>query len=51
VWLAGYWTWRNNQYEWTAGHWQLPPTPGAMWVAPHWEQQGSAYQFTEGFWN
>src|SRR5271155_5825996 len=21
VWLAGYWTWRNDQYQWMAGHW------------------------------
>ena len=22
VWQNGYWTWRNSQYEWVAGHWQ-----------------------------
>lgn len=21
VWVPGYWTWRNNQYQWMAGHW------------------------------
>jgi len=21
VWLAGFWTWRNDRYEWMAGHW------------------------------
>lgn len=51
VWVSGYWTWRNDRYEWMAGHWELPPTSGATWVAPRWEQQGNAYKFTEGYWN
>ena len=51
VWLAGCWTWRNEQYEWRAGHWQMPPNSSAVWVAPRWEQQGNAYKFTEGYWN
>jgi hypothetical protein len=51
VWLAGYWTWRNDRYEWMAGHWELPPNSGATWVAPRWEQQGNAYKFFEGYWN
>jgi len=49
-WLPGYWTWRNDQYQWVAGHWELPPNSGAVWVAPRWEQQGNAYRFYEGYW-
>jgi len=51
VWLAGYWTWRDERYEWMAGHWELPPTVSSVWVAPRWEQQGNAYRFYEGYWN
>jgi hypothetical protein len=51
VWLAGYWTWRNNRYEWMAGHWEAPPSSRSTWVAPRWEQQGNAYRFYEGYWN
>jgi hypothetical protein len=51
VWLPGFWTWRNDRYEWMAGHWELPPRSSTMWVAPRWEQQGNAYKFTEGYWN
>ena len=51
VWIAGYWTWRDNGYAWMAGHWELPPNPGSVWVAPRWEQHGSVYKFTEGYWN
>ena len=51
VWLAGYWTWRNDRYEWMAGRWVLPPNSTAKWVGPRWEQQGNAYRFYEGYWN
>jgi hypothetical protein len=53
VWVAGYWTWRNNGngYQWIAGHWELPPNRNSVWVAPTWQRQGNAYKFTEGYWN
>ena len=51
VWLGGYWTWRNDRYEWMAGHWELPPSSSSAWVAPRWQQEGNAYRFTEGYWN
>jgi hypothetical protein len=51
VWIAGYWTWRDNQYEWMAGHWELPPRSDAAWVAPRWVQEGNSYRFYEGYWN
>jgi hypothetical protein len=51
VWLPGFWTWRNDRYEWMAGHWELPPSSSTVWIAPRWEQQGNAYKFTEGYWN
>lgn len=50
AWVPGYWTWRNDRYEWMAGHWEMPPNPGADWVAPRWEQEGSGYRFYEGYW-
>lgn len=51
VWVPGYWTWRNNRYEWMAGHWEVPPRSGATWVAPRWETESGAYRFYEGYWN
>jgi len=51
-WVPGYWTWRNNRYEWMAGHWELPPNSNSVWVAPRWERRSDgAYQFYEGYWN
>ncbi len=51
VWLAGYWTWRDQRYQWLAGHWEMPPNSRSVWVTPRWEQQRNGYKFTEGYWN
>lgn len=51
-WVPGYWTWRNNRYEWMAGHWELPPSSNSVWVAPRWEHRSDgSYQFYEGYWH
>ncbi|ACB74011.1 YXWGXW repeat-containing protein [Opitutus terrae] len=50
VWVGGYWTWRNNRYEWVAGHWAVPPHSGAAWIPPRWVPEGGAYRFYEGYW-
>jgi hypothetical protein len=51
VWVPGYWTWRNNRYEWMVGHWEVPPRTNAVWVSPRWERLGDgSYRFYEGFW-
>ena len=51
VWVAGYWTWRNNQYQWMAGHWEVPPYSNAKWTTPRWQTENGAYRFYEGYWN
>jgi hypothetical protein len=50
VWIAGYWTWRNSQYQWMSGHWEVPPYSNAKWSSPHWETENGAYRFYEGSW-
>ena len=50
VWVAGYWTWQNNNYAWMAGHWEVPPTTSAVWVNPRWESESGAFRFYEGYW-
>jgi hypothetical protein len=51
VWLPGYWTWRNNRYEWLAGHWEIPPRIDAVWVAPRCERlSDGTYRYYEGYW-
>ena len=51
AWVAGYWTWRNNQYQWMAGHWEVPPRTGAVWTPPRWQPEGTSWRFYEGYWN
>ncbi|HEY8993810.1 MAG TPA: YXWGXW repeat-containing protein [Lacunisphaera sp.] len=52
VWIAGYWTWRDNRYEWIAGRWEVPPHSSATWIAPRWERlSDGTYRFYEGYWN
>jgi hypothetical protein len=50
-WIPGYWTWRNERYEWMAGHWEIPPQRDSVWVAPRWESESGGYRFYEGYWN
>ncbi len=51
VWLAGYWTWQNDRYEWMSGHWELPPSAASTWIGPRWDKSGNSYRFYEGYWN
>ena len=50
VWIEGFWTWRNQRYEWMSGHWAMPSTPTAQWVDPRWVKEGNGYRFYEGYW-
>jgi hypothetical protein len=50
VWVTGYWVWQDDKYQWTAGHWEMPPRGMDSWVAPRWEKKGDGYVLSEGFW-
>lgn len=51
VWVPGYWTWRNNQYQWMAGRWDVPPRTSGVWIPPRWQQEGTSWRFYEGYWD
>ena len=51
VWVAGYWSWQNNQYQWMAGHWEVPPRAGAVWIPPRWQPEGTSWRFYPGYWD
>ena len=51
VWVSGYWSWRNSRYEWSPGHWEVPPRSGAVWVPPRWQPEGTSFRFYEGYWD
>jgi hypothetical protein len=50
-WITGYWTWRDNRYQWMNGRWEVPPYTAATWNAPRWESESGGYRFYEGYWN
>lgn len=51
VWVTGYWSWKASQYQWMAGHWEIPPRSGAVWVPPRWQPEGTSWRFFEGYWD
>lgn len=50
VWVAGHWVYRGGRYEWSNGHWALPPRAHAVYVSPRWERRGNGWIFIEGTW-
>lgn len=50
VYISGHWTWKDGAYAWASGHWELPPTNGAVWVASRWEKKDAGYALVEGYW-
>lgn len=51
AWIAGYWTWQRDRYQWMAGHWEVRPSADARWMSPRWETENGAYRFHAGYWN
>ena len=50
IWIPGCWTWGGDRYEWSAGHWEIPPEGETTWVPPRWKPDADGYRFYEGYW-
>lgn len=50
VWQPGYWDWRNDQFTWANGHWDLPPRQNVVWVPTHWETRDGRWVLVSGYW-
>lgn len=50
VWLPGYWDFRDNQFVWVGGRWEVPPRANLTYVPAHWESRGDRYVLVAGYW-
>jgi len=50
TWVPGFWSWNNNQHDWTPGRWEAPPRPRARWQSPQWVRRGRQFVFQPGRW-
>jgi hypothetical protein len=50
VWIQGYWMYRNGNWAWVPGHWEVRPRLNAAWVPGHWDQTSRGYAWNPGHW-
>ena len=50
VWVEEDWNTREGKYEYSGGHWKLPPHPGWVWVPGRWIHDNKGWQWIQGRW-
>ncbi|HUL02046.1 MAG TPA: hypothetical protein VLV16_02315 [Gemmatimonadales bacterium] len=50
VWIAGYWSWRSDDYYWTPGHWERAKHGYNRWESGHWQHRHNRWYWVEGHW-
>jgi hypothetical protein len=51
IWVAGYWNWDNQRYNWQAGRYMAPPQRDVVWVAPRYDADPHGNRYTPGKWS
>lgn len=53
-WIPGFYRWTTAggsfRWKWITGHYENPPSPGAIWIAPHIEDLSAGKVYIGGFW-
>jgi hypothetical protein len=50
VWIAGYWAYDNDRFEWIPGTLTARPSPTAVWSPDHWVERTYGWAFEAGYW-
>ena len=50
VWIKGHWGWRNNDYVWVGGRWEVPAAGYRAWEPGHWAHENRGWYWIEGHW-
>ncbi|MDR3678677.1 MAG: hypothetical protein P4L41_01850 [Flavipsychrobacter sp.] len=50
VWIDEDWRARHGHYEYSGGHWAVPPHDGMVWHAGSWRETPHGHQWRAGHW-
>ena len=50
VWVGGYWSYSNQNYNWVAGSWARPPRARAVWAPGGWHSTRRGWMYRPGRW-
>ena len=50
VWIGGHWTWRDPEFVWISGRWEMPGAGFREWVPGHWARDRFGWYFIDGHW-
>ncbi len=51
VWVDGHWEYRNDDWRWVAGSWQLRPNEKTQWIPGQWVREGGGWNWVPGYWS
>jgi hypothetical protein len=49
-WIAGYYGWKEPDWEWIPGRWVERPRPGVIWINPRYYHTGGQQYWVAGYW-
>jgi hypothetical protein len=50
TWVAGYYNWQGDHYQWIPGTWVRTPALTSVWVPGRWQPTAGGYTWFPGNW-
>jgi hypothetical protein len=50
TWVAGYYNWQGDHYQWVPGAWVSTPATSSVWVPGRWQPSAGGYIWVGGHW-